>query len=147
MLTIVAAGFGNQSLVGGAGQNDPRAPCVARGPVGDGRSRVHGYSSEVPPVIDNVHSCLEPRDHLLELGEREDVVNTDANGGTIERRIAYLFDIGLSLCAVGSLGLCVPAPLTPILRGERGARVVCGRDTARVTSFDVGDITNGITQG
>ena len=66
---------------------------------------------------------------------RNDVVNTNASGGTIERKMAYLFDISLSLCAVVSLGFCVPAPFTPILRGERGARVVRGRDTARVASL------------
>ena len=34
----------------------------------------------------------------------------------------YLLDVGLSLCTVASLGLCVPAPLTIILSGEGGTR-------------------------
>lgn len=38
-------------------------------------------------VVGHVHSCLEPRDRLLELREREEFVNTDANGRTIGRRM------------------------------------------------------------
>jgi hypothetical protein len=55
----------------------------------------------------------------------------------------YLFDVGLSLCAVASLGLCIPAPLAIILGGEGGARGVVEAETARVTLFDGGDIMYG----
>jgi hypothetical protein len=42
----------------------------------------------------------------------------------IERRIgtAYLLDVGLSLSAVASLSLCIPAALAIVLGGEGGAR-------------------------
>lgn len=39
---------------------------------------------------------------------------------TIDRRTAYLFDVGLSLCTMASLSLCVPAPLAFILGREGG---------------------------
>jgi len=49
-------------------------------------------------------------------------VKTDANVEAIEQGMAYLFNIGLSLCAVVSLCLCIPALFTIILRREKGTR-------------------------
>ena len=70
-------------------------------------------------IIGEAHRRLEPSDGLLEL--RREKVRTEAKGERSEEEW-YLLDVGLSLGAVAGLGLCVPAALTIILGGERGAR-------------------------
>lgn len=50
-------------------------------------------------IVREAHSCLKPCDCLLEL-----------------------FDVGLSLCSMTSLGLRIPATLALVLGGERSAR-------------------------
>ena len=69
-------------------------------------------------IVGETHRSLESGHRLLELGERVRRCGSDrAENGP------YLFDVGLSLGTVASLGLCIPAALTIILGREGGARV------------------------